>query len=240
MIVKVAAFQTSHKATRNFVMNRIDIYAADKSFACLRIADIFKAHGNGFIVLNGDKCAAVSAHKELHSLVTEIAGVVNIISDRSRATEFITDFFIDDICSRSFEKAFRQIRSYDPSKSQFSTWLTNIAHNTALDTVLQENRSHKHLVSIDQSASAGAAASTIGSDDDTPLESIIRDEDQVQTEKYIEGLPELYRRIARMRLVDGLQYSEIAEETGIPLNTVRTRIRRAKEQIDRMKSEESI
>ena len=152
----------------------------------------------------------------------------------------LDDFYVDDICSRSFEKAFRQIRGYDPSKSQFSTWLTNIAHNTALDTVLQENRSHKHLVSIDQSASAGAAASTIGSDDDTPLESIIRDEDQVQTEKYIEGLPELYRRIARMRLVDGLQYSEIAEETGIPLNTVRTRIRRAKEQIDRMKSEESI
>ena len=152
----------------------------------------------------------------------------------------LDDFYVDDICSRSFEKAFRQIRSYDPSKSLFSTWLTNIAHNTALDTVLQENRSHKHLVSIDQSASAGAAASTIGSDDDTPLESIIRDEDQVQTEKYIEGLPELYRRIARMRLVDGLQYSEIAEETGIPLNTVRTRIRRAKEQIDRMKSEESI
>ncbi len=152
----------------------------------------------------------------------------------------LDDLHVDDICSRSFEKAFRQIGSYDPSKSQFLTWLKSIAHNTALDTVLQESRSHKHLVSIDQSASAGAAASTIGSDDDTPLESIIRDEDQVQTEKYIEGLPELYRRIARMRLVDGLQYSEIAEETGIPLNTVRTRIRRAKEQIDRMKSEESI
>jgi RNA polymerase sigma-70 factor (ECF subfamily) len=81
---------------------------------------------------------------------------------------------------------------------------------------------------------------SLGSDDDTPLESIIRDEDQVETEKYINGLPELYRRIARMRLLDGLQYNEIAEETGIPLNTVRTRIRRAKAQIDKMKSEEKI
>ena len=168
---------------------------------------------------------------------THIDSIRSYIKSRMKNLD---DFYVDDICSRSFEKAFRQIGSYDPSKSQFFTWLKSIAHNTALDTVLQENRSHKHLVSIDQSASAGAAASTIGSDDDTPLESIIRDEDQVQTEKYIEGLPELYRRIARMRLVDGLQYSEIAEETGIPLNTVRTRIRRAKEQIDRMKSEESI
>ena len=168
---------------------------------------------------------------------THIGSLRTYIKSRMKNLD---DFYVDDICSRSFEKAFRQIRSYDPSKSQFSTWLTNIAHNTALDTVLQENRSHKHLVSIDQSASAGAAASSIGSGDYTPLESIIRDEDQVQTERYIEGLPELYRRIARMRLVDALQYNEIAEETGIPLNTVRTRIRRAKEQIDKMKSEEII
>ena len=146
---------------------------------------------------------------------THIGSLRTYIKSRMKNLD---DFYVDDICSRSFEKAFRQIRSYDPSKSQFSTWLTNIAHNTALDTVLQENRSHKHLVSIDQSASAGAAASSIGSGDYT----------------------ELYRRIARMRLVDGLQYNEIAEETGIPLNTVRTRIRRAKEQIDKMKSEEII
>lgn len=152
----------------------------------------------------------------------------------------LDDFYVDDICSRSFEKAFRQIRSYDPSKSRFGTWLMNIAHNTAVDTVEQENRSHKRYVSIDQDRSAGSAVGSIGSDDDTPLESIIRDEDQVRTEKYIDGLPELYRVIARMRLVDGLQYNEIAEETGLPLNTVRTRIRRAKAHIDKIKSEETL
>lgn len=143
----------------------------------------------------------------------------------------LDDFYVDDICSRSFEKAFRQIRNYDPSKSRFSTWLTNIAHNTAVDTVEAESRSSKRYVSIDQDFTT---------EEETPLESMIRDEDQVETEKYIDGLPELYRRIARMRLVDGLQYSEIAEETGLPLNTVRTRIRRAKAQIDKMKTEETI
>jgi len=152
----------------------------------------------------------------------------------------LDDFYVEDICSRSFEKAFRQIRTYDPAKSRFSTWLMNIAHNTAVDTVEQENRTQRRYVSIDQDLSAGTAVSTIGSDEDTPLESIIRGEDKMQTEGYIDGLPELYRRIARMRLVDGLQYSEIAEETGLPLNTVRTRIRRAKAQIDRIKKDESI
>ena len=42
---------------------------------------------------------------------------------------------------------------------------------------------------------------------------------------------------ARKRLIDGLQYKEIAEETGLELNTVRTRIRRAKAMIEKMKSE---
>ena len=41
-----------------------------------------------------------------------------------------------------------------------------------------------------------------------------------------------------MRLLDGLQYKEIAEETGIELNTVRTRIRRAKALIDKIQSGE--
>ena len=44
----------------------------------------------------------------------------------------LDDFYVDDICSKSFEKAFRQIRTYDPAKSQFSTWLMTIARNTAL------------------------------------------------------------------------------------------------------------
>ena len=148
----------------------------------------------------------------------------------------LDDFYIDDICSRSFEKAFRQIGSYDPSKSQFSTWLKVIAHNTALDTIEQESRAQRAYVHIDDSSREQQLAE-IRDDIDSPLESIIRNEDQEETQNYIDGLPDLYREIARKRLIDGLQYKEIAEETGLELNTVRTRIRRAKAMIEKMKSE---
>lgn len=151
----------------------------------------------------------------------------------------LDDFYIDDICSRSFEKAFRQIRSYDPSKSLFSTWLRAIARNTALDTIETEARNQRKLVSLDDdSATAGAAAESLGDTEVTPLESIIKDEDSESLRSCIEALPDLYREIARRRLLDGLQYKEIAEELGIELNTVRTRIRRAKTMIDEMKSSE--
>ena len=148
----------------------------------------------------------------------------------------LDDFYVDDICSRSFEKAFRQIGSYDPSKSQFATWLKVIAHNTALDTMEQESRIQRGYVRIDDDTRV-TNISDIKDDIDTPLESIIRNEDQEETQGYIDGLPDLYREIARKRLIDGLQYKEIAEETGLELNTVRTRIRRAKAMIEKMKSE---
>lgn len=150
----------------------------------------------------------------------------------------LDDFYIDDICSRSFEKAFRQIRTYDPSKSLFSTWLRAIARNTALDTIESETRTQRKLVSIDDNPTAGAAVETIGDAAATPLESIIKDEDAESLQSCIEALPDLYREIARRRLMDGLQYKEIAEELGMELNTVRTRIRRAKAMIDEMKSSE--
>jgi len=149
----------------------------------------------------------------------------------------LDDFYIDDVCSRSFEKAFRQIRSYDPSRSQFATWLRVIAHNTALDIIEQENRLRSSYVYLDAGDSQSSAIENLGDEEATPLETIIINENKEQTQKYIDGLPELYRDIARKRLIEGLSYKDIAEETMLELNTVRTRIRRAKALIDKMKTD---
>ena len=149
----------------------------------------------------------------------------------------LDDLYVDDICSRSFEKAFRQIGSYDPSKSQFITWLRTIARNTALDLLEQEGRVHNQMVSIDDFTRQSQMMESLPDQEDSPLESIIRDEDQVETEGYVDKLPALYRDVARKRLIEGLQYKEIAQETGLELNTVRTRIRRARAIIDKMRRE---
>lgn len=149
----------------------------------------------------------------------------------------LDDLFVDDICSRSFEKAFRQIGSYDPDKSQFLTWLKVIAKNTALDLLEQEKRMSSLVISIDDTDKPVPVADVIQDQIDTPLESIIRGEDMDETRNCIERLPELYREVARKRLIEGLQYKEIAQELDMELNTVRTRIRRAKALIDNMRKE---
>ena len=142
------------------------------------------------------------------------------------------DFLLDDICSRSFEKAFRTIDTYDASKAQFRTWLTTIARNTAIDVLQKERRMGENVQSID--GETQQIVNTTPDIMDSPIDVIIKNENQEKMEAGIEGLPDLYRDIAKMRLIDGMQYEEIAEKLEIPLNTVRTRIRRAKEQLEKL------
>lgn len=153
----------------------------------------------------------------------------------SSSLKQLDDFYLDDICSRSFEKAFRQIGSYDPSISKFFTWLKVIARNTALDILESESRSR--MVSIED-CDDKSVVDNIGDDMVSALETIIEDEGKDKLLSYIDGMPELYREVAKRRLVEGASYKEISEELDLPLNTVRTRIRRAKQLIDKMMTKE--
>ena len=91
----------------------------------------------------------------------------------SSSLKQLDDFYLDDICSRSFEKAFRQIGSYDPSISKFFTWLKVIARNTALDILESESRSR--MVSIED-CDDKSVVDNIGDDMVSALETIIEDE----------------------------------------------------------------
>ena len=148
------------------------------------------------------------------------------------------DYVVDDICSRSFEKAYRQIQTYDPKKSQFLTWLCTIAKNTALDYLEQDKKIHPkdRIVYIDDSDPSGVE--DIADKTEDALNSLIKNETEEERQKYIDRLPELYRTVARKRLIDGMKYNEIAENLGLELNTVKTRIRRAKSIIDELRKDD--
>ena len=150
----------------------------------------------------------------------------------------IGEYDIDDICSRSFEKAFRQLKNYDSSKSQFQTWLSTIAKNTALDFLEHSGRVNPTgiVISIDDGKQSPKVE---GMDTgENPLVELIRNEDEEEMAKYIERLPDLYRTVAAKRFLEKMKYNEIAECLGLELNTVKTRIRRAKKIIETMQEED--
>ena len=161
----------------------------------------------------------------------------NIASVRAYLRKTMTQldhFYIEDVCSKTFEKAFRQIHSFDPSLGSFEAWLGRIAHNTALDVIDQEKRRQRGYISFDDDPRTLNVVDSMGGVEEDALDEIIKTEAREETESMVDGLPEIYREIARKRLIEGMQYKEIAEETGLELNTVRTRIRRGKEKLAEM------
>ncbi len=135
----------------------------------------------------------------------------------------------EDICIESFEKAFQNLHTFD-QKKKFSTWLFAIARNNALD---HKNRSVNQNKVIDSNPiDMGKDIRTdVADGQPSPEENIISTQDHERFLDCIGGLPELYREVAQMCFVDNLGYKEIAEKTDLPINTVKTRIRRAKESI---------
>ncbi|MBE6226060.1 MAG: sigma-70 family RNA polymerase sigma factor [Bacteroidales bacterium] len=130
----------------------------------------------------------------------------------------------EDICQETFKKAFLHIDDYNP-KYEFSTWLYNIGRNTAIDY------SRKRKIAIEAGLSAEKAVGIInyGNLKNSPEDNMISSQEYSNLLKAIEELNERYREIAKMRFIQEYAYEEIAQKLDIPLNTVRTRLKRAKD-----------
>jgi RNA polymerase sigma-70 factor (ECF subfamily) len=65
----------------------------------------------------------------------------------------------------------------------------------------------------------------------TPLERLERSETTSIMNRIIDGLPEIYREIIRLRDIEGLSYEEIADKTGQNINTLRVNLSRARKSV---------
>lgn len=133
---------------------------------------------------------------------------------------------VEDICLESFQKAFSQITTYNP-EYKFSTWLYRIARNTAFDYLNKHDREKNNLptTSIHEDF---AELKELPATMHNPEEDIINQQEYDKWLTNIEKLKDDYRIVAKMNLIDNFGYKEIADELGMPLNTVKTKIRRAK------------
>ena len=158
---------------------------------------------------------ALLLEKYRGSLMTHILKYVTVLEDA------------EDICQRSFEKAFMNIDRYN-SQYAFSTWLYNIAQNEAIDH-LRRSRASINSVPISEERDAlDVMAAT------TPEEELIIDQAVSELISGIQRLPESYRQVAELRFIKDYAYEDIARELGLPLGTVKTRISRARKQLEKI------
>ena len=139
---------------------------------------------------------------------------------------------IEDICLESFQKAFSQISTYNP-EYKLSTWLYRIARNTAFDHLSRHDREKNYIPTTSISEDI-AELKELPATMHNPEEDIINQQEYDKWLNNIEKLKDDYRIVAKMNLIDNFGYKEIADSLEIPINTVKTKIRRAKAQLLRM------
>lgn len=136
-----------------------------------------------------------------------------------------------DVTQEAFIKAYRALPNFR-GESAFYTWLYRIAINTAKNYLVAMGR-RPPADDVDaetaEQMDAGALLKEIG----TPENHVLSEEISATVQKAIDGLPEDLRTAIILRELEGMSYEEIANAMSCPVGTVRSRIFRAREAIDK-------
>ena len=165
------------------------------------------------------------ALSELYDRYSRLAFSVafNAIGDYATAEEITQDVF-----TRVWEKS----GTYDMNLSKVSTWLVSITRNRAIDELRRGRiRPEQYSVSWDEVQ----PEKTSSNDDPEETTKLAWERNIVR--QAISDLPMEQQRVLALAYFKGYTHSEIAEATGEPLGTVKTRIRLAMQKLRQVLSE---
>ena len=137
-----------------------------------------------------------------------------IVPDKDTASDVLQEVFVN---------IWRKIGTYDETKGRLFTWMLNIARNAAIDKIRSKGyRDDQRTQSIAEGENAGMTMSS---------NPVVND---VGLKKVLTTLNEEYRKLIDLSYFQGFTHEEIAKMLGIPLGTVKTRIRTAISQLRTM------
>jgi len=139
---------------------------------------------------------------------------------------------VQDVSQEAFIKAYRALPNFR-GDSAFYTWLYRIAINTAKNYIVARGR---RLPTTDieiQDAEQFDGESKL-KEYSTPEQLLQRDQVESTILKAVDDLPADLRTAITLREIDGMSYEEIAAAMDCPVGTVRSRIFRAREAVEKM------
>ncbi len=137
----------------------------------------------------------------------------------------LSEEIVQDVMTTLWRKAAQ----FDPSRSSVSTWLYRIARNRRIDLARRE----RGPLDADEPMLQPAAPPDLENlMDDQRREEVVR--------AVLVSLPEEQLKLVRLAFFEGLSHSQIAENTGLPLGTVKSRIRLAFTRLRRMLETEGV
>ncbi|MEO6837179.1 MAG: sigma-70 family RNA polymerase sigma factor [Ginsengibacter sp.] len=134
--------------------------------------------------------------------------ILKIISDHTLA---------EDILQEAFVKIWNNFSGYDPSKGRLFTWMLNITRNLTIDTT--RSKSFKKQSKIQNSENAVDYSSNNRNENERF--------DALGIRKQVALLKEDQKQIIDLAYFEGFTQEEISQRLGIPLGTVKTRMRAA-------------
>ena len=147
----------------------------------------------------------------------------------SRMVKSATD--VEDVVEETFWQAWRQADRFAEDRGSVQTWLLTIARSRALDRLRSLKRRREDSIddvsSPASSAIASSAESALPPSSSDPSLSAELQERRVLVREALAELPREQREVLELGYFGGLSQSEIAEQTGQPLGTVKTRMRLA-------------
>tara|TARA_B110000967_G_scaffold124731_1_gene127489 strand:- start:54 stop:641 length:588 start_codon:yes stop_codon:yes gene_type:complete len=137
----------------------------------------------------------------------------------------------EDVCQEAFIKAYRALPLFR-GDSAFYTWLYRIAVNTAKNYLVSRNR-RPPASDAEVADAEHSEAGSILREIENPESKLATANLKLVIEQAIEDLPEDLRTAFTLREFSGLSYEDITEVMDCPVGTVRSRIFRAREAIDK-------
>lgn len=159
-------------------------------------------------VTQRDETALATLYDRYARLVYSVA--MRVLSDSGIAEEVVQDIF---------HQLWRNASNFDSTRGSLSGWLLVSARNRAIDRLRRRRTTDEELQpdTVGYSANIEAAAA--------------QNQLMAKVNKFIAELPSNQRAALELAYFQGLTHSEIAQKTGEPLGTIKTRLRSAIESI---------
>lgn len=159
-----------------------------------------------------------------------------VLKYQSRILALVVRFVQDsheaqDVTQEAFIKAYRALGNFR-GESAFYTWLYRIAINTAKNYLVSRNR-RPPANGVDAQDAEFFEGDHALKNIDSPERLLLRDEIDKTVQDSIGKLPEDLRVALTLREYEGLSYEDIATVMQCPVGTVRSRIFRAREAVDK-------
>lgn len=147
----------------------------------------------------------------------------------------------EDVVQEAFVRVVQNAADFK-HEARFTTWVYTITRNLCIDQLRKRAlRKHPSLDESNGGDSDGRDGPTLGEQTADPRASVERDATGIELKERIlravDKLPDDQREVFLMREVSNLPFKEIAEITGVPENTVKSRMRYALERLQEALSE---